>query len=83
MDLKLCTASRGEIKVFPFFLEPCCGRQVCSEAFRTGCPLYACTLCNISGASVVDAELPSALGQITPHPTPTTNCGKPTPYHLI
>ena len=31
LDLKLLTASRGEIACF-HFLEPCCGRQVCSEA---------------------------------------------------
>ena len=65
MDLKLWTASRGE----------------CSKVFRTGCPLYASILCNISGAPLFDAELPSALGQIKAPPTPTTNCVKPAPYH--
>ena len=33
------------------------------------------------GAPLVDAELPSALGQIKAPPTPTTDRVKPAPYH--
>ena len=65
MDSKLWTASRGE----------------CSKVFRTGCPLYARIFCNISGAPLVDAELPSALSQIKAPLTPITDCVKPAPYH--
>ena len=43
--------------------------------------LAPCCGRQVSGAPVVDAELPSAQGQITTPPTPTTDCGKPAPYH--
>ena len=52
-----------------------------SKVFRTGCPLYARILCNISEAPLVDAEVPSALGQIEALPTPTTDYVKTAPYH--